>query len=618
MAKVRRPACRLFVAVSLALCLARLAASDGRTVLVLYSDPSLLPATAMFTDGLHQGIQSSNVQLEAQYLDISRFAEEADERAFAEWLASRYQQRSMPIVVTVGVPASVFATRFAVTIWPQARIVHAAIDRAQLEVVKQRGDAFSPRILDYRRTVEAALTLLPDVRQVSLVAGASEQDRRWLNEAEAALAPLQHRINISRLAGIRLQEVLDRVANLPEDAIAVPVSFFADADDRTFVNADAVLDIAHAANRPVFVNSLVWLGSGAVGGYVMDPDGIGRHTAGLVLNMLDGAVPEAGPSGSSLASRWVFDAVQLQRWNIPERSLPPGSAVVNRQPSLWNQYRWYLLGALSLMLVQTLLIGGLLVQRARRRRAEQSVRTSEAALRMSYERIRQLAGRLIGAQETARARIARDLHDDVCQELASVSLAVGNLRARIDTHDSHTEQTLSALQHRTRDLVDGVRRLSHDLHPATLRHVGLAAALEAHCIEIEQRYDMQVSFDADTDLRELPGDTAVALYRIGQEALRNAATHGDARRVSVSIGRTDGSIEFVVEDDGKGFDREGTNWRGDGLGLVSMEERARLVGGDLVVVTAPGQGTTVRARVPAGAAAAAPPHVDARILTSTP
>ena len=187
---------------------------------------------------------------------------------------------------------------------------------------------------------------------------------------------------------------------------------------------------------------------------------------------------------------------------------------------------------------------------------------------------------------------------------------------RGDIRDTEIQQALGVIQRRTLDLVQGVRRLSHDLHPSTLRHVGLAAALEAHCIEVEQRYDVQVSFDRTTDLRDLPGDTALALFRIAQEALRNAATHGSARRVTLSIAGQDGAIELVVADDGKGFDREETARRGGGLGLVSMEERARLVNGRLFVVSAPGRGTTIRVRIPsADAARPAQDEFDTAVLT---
>ena len=582
--------------------------TDSRTVLVLYSDPALMPATSAFTNGLRQSLEPARVQLEVQYLDISRFAGEADQQAFAQWLTQRYHDRPIPVVVALAIPASVFAIRFGERIWPHARIVHASIDGEQLQTVLDRGHPVLPRALQYRRTIETAVALLPGVRQVHLIAGASAQDQRWLTQAEADLAPLTGRVRISRVAGLRWQEILNRVSTLPDDSVAVPVCFFADADDRIFVTGDAVLEIARHTNRPAFVSLLSWIGSGAIGGYILDPADLGQHTGDVVVRLLDH--PDAPvPARIDVEPRWVFDAAALRRWSISERTLPAGSLVINRPPSLWTQYRWHVLGALSLIAVQTLLIGALLVQRSRRRRAEQKVRTSEAALRVSYERIRQLAGRLIGAQETARTRIARDLHDDVCQELASMSMAVADVKEhRGDVRDGKIQGALSAIQRRTLDLVQGVRRLSHDLHPSTLRHVGLAAALEAHCIEVEQRYDVQVSFDRGMDLRDLPGDTALALFRIAQEALRNAATHGSARRVTLTIDQRDGAIELAVADDGKGFDREEIRRRGAGLGLVSMEERARLVNGELVVASAPGHGTTIRVRIPPADAARTDQH----------
>lgn len=595
---------------------ALVSASNERTVLVLYSDPSLLPATATLTESLRESTRSARLRLEAQYLDISRFTADTDEQAFAQWLLTRYRDRPISVVVAVAVPASRFATRFGARIWPQTRIVHTAVDGQQLDAVRQRGDPAVPRVLDYRRTVEAALALLPDIRQVMLISGAGDSDRRFLDLAEADLAPLKDRLQIRRLVGRRWQEVLDEVARLPADAIALPVSFFADADDRTFVNAEAVPEIARVANRPVFVASEAWVGSGAVGGFVMDPASLGRQTARLVMAELGYQDPGTlGPD--EIGTRWVFDAAQLERWNIAERNLPPGSVVVNRTQSFWRLYRWYVIGALSLIVMQAVLISGLLLQRTRRRRAETAVRTSEAALRVSYERIRQLAGRLIGAQETARTRIARDLHDDVCQELASVTIAVGDVKQRYgDIRDPQTQLALSMLHRRTLDLVQCVRRLSHDLHPSTLRHVGLSAALEAYCIEVEQRYDVQVRFDSEEDLRELPADTAVTLFRISQEALRNAATHGRARRVSMSIATSSAAIELIVRDDGTGFDRDAVSRSSDGLGLVSMEERARLVGGRLSVVTAPGAGTTIRATIPLAARSGAEPDaIEARART---
>src|SRR4029078_7863403 len=129
-----------------------------------------------------------------------------------------------------------------------------------------------------------------------------------------------------------------------------------------------------------------------------------------------------------------------------------------------------------------------------------------------------------------------DLHDDLCQELAGLAIGIGDLKdQRGDIQHTIAQDALSALQRRTSGLVEGVRRLSHDLHPTTLRHTGIAAALEGLCIEIEQRYDVQVSFARAVYHTDISPSAALCMFRVAQEALQNAAVHGNARRIAVSI-----------------------------------------------------------------------------------
>jgi signal transduction histidine kinase len=265
----------------------------------------------------------------------------------------------------------------------------------------------------------------------------------------------------------------------------------------------------------------------------------------------------------------------------------------------------------ALLLIQAFLavtsVIGLIVGAAMsgRNMAEESLRRAYAELRMSYERIRQLAGRVISAEEAIRADISRDLHDDVCQELACMSLAASSLkRSSGDIQDADAQLALAELQQKVVGLVEGVRGLSHNLHPSTLRLVGLASALEAHCIEVEKRHQVRVGFKIEGDLGHVHPDVALSLFRIAQEALRNAV-YGEARRLAVSIARARDHIELTVTDDGRGFDLEAVRRDGSGLGLVSMEERAHVVGGDLQIITRPGQGTTIHVRIPAGACAEA-------------
>jgi signal transduction histidine kinase len=182
-----------------------------------------------------------------------------------------------------------------------------------------------------------------------------------------------------------------------------------------------------------------------------------------------------------------------------------------------------------------------------------------------------------------------------------VSLSVGSLKnstGRIQ--DEPAQQALSTLQDETLAVFDGIRRLSHELHPATLRLVGLAAALKAHCSEVAKRHGAQVSFKAE-DLGDLHSDVAISLFRVAQESLRNGIVHGEARRLAVSLTRSAEQIELSVADDGRGFDLEAVRHNGAGLGLVSMEERAHAIGGHLQIVTGPQAGTTICVRCPAGA-----------------
>lgn len=256
-------------------------------------------------------------------------------------------------------------------------------------------------------------------------------------------------------------------------------------------------------------------------------------------------------------------------------------------------------GGASLVVLQSLTIGCLVVLLRRQRRSWEVLLAGEASLRTRVERTRQLAGRLINSREAVRARIARDLNDDVCQELAGLAVAVSEIKSRQgDIQNDCTQTALRMLQRRTLGVVDAVRRLSHDLHPSTLQHVGLAAALEALSIETEQRYDIQVGFTTDGDCQHVNPAAALSLFRIAQEALRNAAVHGHARRVTVSIAKSDDDIELTIIDDGKGFDLDAATRAGSGLGLVSMQERAHLLSGELKVFSQPQQGTTIRARVP--------------------
>ena len=238
-----------------------------------------------------------------------------------------------------------------------------------------------------------------------------------------------------------------------------------------------------------------------------------------------------------------------------------------------------------------------------RKNAEDRIRASQVALEASQHEIRYLAGRLIGAQEVERARIARDLHDDVSQQLAGISIAFSGLKQRLGEYHVSEElrQELAELQQQTRDLARNVRQISHDLHPTVLQHLGLVKGLTSYCGELGRAHSVAMTCTAEGDFGAITADAALCVYRIAQEALRNVIAHAGASHADVRLRQMGDQAQITIADDGRGFDATNRVERDTGLGLVSMSERARIIGGTVSIVSALNQGTRVQATIPMNA-----------------
>jgi signal transduction histidine kinase len=237
------------------------------------------------------------------------------------------------------------------------------------------------------------------------------------------------------------------------------------------------------------------------------------------------------------------------------------------------------------------LIAGLLIQRARRQRAENELRKSQAALQSSYERIRDLGGRLLKAQETERSRIARELHDDISQQASLLAIDLALIRRRQDQTNTLTDEALNKAE----GIVKSVHDLSHRLHPAKLRLIGLVPALRDLQRELSHA-NVPITFTDDNVPAILPHDVTLCLFRIVQEGLQNAIKYSQAHRISVRLAGRPRELTLTIEDDGVGFDIDSA-W-GQGLGLISMGERVEVFGGNFHVRSAPGAGTRIEATVP--------------------
>lgn len=232
-----------------------------------------------------------------------------------------------------------------------------------------------------------------------------------------------------------------------------------------------------------------------------------------------------------------------------------------------------------------------------RQRASQALKDSQQKLNQSHTHVRSLLGRLIDVQESERRRISRELHDDLSQKIATLSVAISRLKRRLPLSDTEIINELDDLRQKTNSLTNEIRRLSHQLHPAVLEHLGLVTALESYIGHFKDEEQIDVRLTAELGEERVPFQTSICIYRVAVEALRNVSRHSGAASAVISLRRENGSLELRVSDSGKGFDADGFR-KGGGLGLVSIEERLRLLHGTCEIHSSPKKGTTLVARVP--------------------
>jgi PAS domain S-box-containing protein len=221
----------------------------------------------------------------------------------------------------------------------------------------------------------------------------------------------------------------------------------------------------------------------------------------------------------------------------------------------------------------------------------------EAISKSQHHELQALAARLLTAQEDERRRVSRELHDQLCQRLASLSIDIGELASGPAPPEVERLQRLRTLQERVVEASEQARHLAYELHPSVLDDLGLAAALRTLCTEVATQWNVRVSF---THAR-LPGvlsrEIAACLYRIAQEALQNAVKHSSAGTVRVALSANRRMVRLSVRDDGAGFDTQAARACG-GLGLIAMEERARVVNGEFSMQSRKGRGTQVGVIIP--------------------
>jgi signal transduction histidine kinase len=564
------------------------AAQGQKQVLVLYSTRSDAQIAIVGERELPRVLESGlggALDYYSEYFDRGRFPDAAYELAFSDFLRLKYKGHEFDLVIAMDRFSLEFVDRHRAGLFPESSVVFFA-DRPTSR------PAFSTGLigeLNLTGTLALATDLQPDIRNVFVVSGAASTLE---TAARAQFKSFEPKLSITYLSGLATSELEQRLASLPSHSIIYYLVVDRDGAGEYFHPLEYIERLVAVANAPMYSWVDSAMGRGIVGGSLKVQEQQAGAIGQLALRVLRGEPADHIPvTSADLAVRQV-DWRQLRRWGISEARVPADTVIRFKEISAWDRYKIYVFGAIALLLAQTALIAGLLVQHARRREAEAQVRGNQEQLRASYGRIRDLGARLLHAQEDERARIARELHDDISQQVALLAIDLELLSRTVPS--TSLGLAVEAVT-RTQGIAKSVHDLSHKLHPSRLRLIGLVAAIRGLQHELS-RPDLAIIFNHENVPLTLPLDLTLCLFRVVQEALQNAVKYSQADDVFIHLRASAERLVLTIVDNGIGFDVRAA-W-GKGLGLISMAERLEASGGTIEIRSTPGAGTRLEIDVP--------------------
>ena len=692
---------------------------DVRHVLIFNELGLWSPGINAIDQEIFTALRKSPYQIEfySEDLDTSLFSDEASQRRFRDWYSRKYRDRKPDLILAIGPSPLKFMAEAHNVFSPETPVVFWASTEEFAEPPKLDSDFTGVwGVAQPEKTLDAALLLQPGTKHVVVTGGVAPYDRYLEALIEKRFRSYESKLDFIYLTDLAMPDLLERLKHLPNHTIVYHTSIMQDVAGTHFIDAtQSAPMVADAANAPVFAVDDVDVGGGTVGGDVFSFDLTGQVVAGMAVRILSGQKPQDIPIVRG-ANLYMFDWRALRRWGLKESNLPPGSMVLNRQSTVWESYKSYIIGGIFLILVETLLILGLLWQRARRRDVEtqlaitfEAVQESERrfrlvantapvliwmcgpeklfnyfnqpwldftgrpleaelgdgwsegvhpedlkncldiytrafdlrqSFRMEYRlrrhdgeyrwvldigvprlnldgsfagyigsclditdhklAVEALAGvgrRLIEAHEEERTWIARELHDDINQQVALMAIELERCDQNLPKFEAEAHDHIRRVHQHLSDLGNDVQALSHRLHSSKLEYLGLAVAADGFCKELSEQQKVEIEFSHAGIPRSLTKEVSLCLFRVLQEALQNAVKHSGERHFKVELHGTSGEIQLTVSDPGIGFDQQEAIDR-RGLGLISMRERLQLVGGQFSIESKPGWGTTIRARVP--------------------
>ena len=347
-------------------------ANEPKQVLILLQEDLSWPIFRRIDENIRATLQRGSpdgILIFSEYMDRIHFPDPRIQEQRTAWIKRKFANSKLDLVIGVGdVPLDVFPSVPLVRLSPSPthKFAETAVSHREVSTICVE--------LGARKTLEAAVRLQPHARQVLVIGGSSPSEVILLDQVREQIAGLSNRLQLIYLTNLGLPEIRKRVAAAGPESIVLFVTLGRDADARPLISANAISKVAAESGTPVYALIDTHLGSGAIGGFITRFAEMGTQAGEMGLQYLGGEHPKdaVAPSG------YIFDGRQLRRWKISESALPADSIIINRQSNIWQNYKWYIVGAVFLLLAEALLIFALLWQRARRKKVEASLADSLA------------------------------------------------------------------------------------------------------------------------------------------------------------------------------------------------------------------------------------------------
>jgi len=589
-------------------------------VIVLYWDNKDFPGNVKFDESFRAVIQQSkyvrNLEYYPEYIETSRFPNKSQD-FFRDYLQQKYAGRTIDVVVaTADIPLN-FLLQYRAELFPNSPIVFLATTAPDVETLAA-GPGITGLIHQstHRETLALALKLHPNTKQVFVISGSPEKDKRFETAARRELGEFTDRVEVTYLTDLPLDELISRTATLPSNSIVLYVWQQAvNERGKLLETFDVLARIAPTASVPIYGMGSGNLGQGLVGGYVQGPDSNGGKLAEIALRILSGTHPQdIGVEGAPTVP--AFDWRQLKRWNISANALPPGSVIHFKELSFWERYKWRIVGVVILFFLETMLIAVLLVERKRRQRANESLD------RLNAELEDRIAARTAALK--AKSRELETFAYSVAHDLKAPLRGIdGYSRLLLDDHAADLNEEGRFFLQTIRDSTDEMSQLIDDLleYSRLERREFKTDRLELgplinNVVEQKKREASECEIDFVVSVN---GGSVLADANGLIQSLRNYLDNAIkfSRKVGqpcIEVGTTETPRNFLVwvHDNGVGFDmkyhdrifdifqrlNQGEDYPGTGVGLAIVRKAMERMGGRAWAESQPGQGATFYLEIP--------------------